>query len=174
MPQHANSLGVTFGGHIIKLMESTAVVAASRYAHKNRLHSQEENKDESQLFVRTVSIDGLNFLKPTRIGDVVKIEAYVSRSWKSSMEVYVTVHSTSYNDADKPDPWLFTNDGYLTLIAVDEPESRHGSANDEHHFIALNDFIPTSPLTKWRHEFANERRQHRLQERASIEKVMVK
>ena len=49
----------------------------------------------TRLFFRTASIDSLNFLLPTHVGDIVTVRAYVSRVFKSSMEVYVTVHASS-------------------------------------------------------------------------------
>ncbi len=80
-PEHANSLGFTFGGRIIQWMEYCGAMAASRVA---RAH------------LSTASIDQLNFMKSIKIGDVVSIRGIVSASFKHSVEVYVTVNVESF------------------------------------------------------------------------------
>lgn len=181
MPQHANSLGVTFGGHIIELMEATAVVAASRHAHGLAA----TGKTRTGMVFRTVSLDSLNFLNPTRIGDMVNIRAYVSRSWKTSMEVYVTVHSrsphgsawksdeTSSTDEDKKREgtggWSFTNDGYMTLIVVDASDTKNATATSENvGSLTLPEVITMTEVERWRYECAAERRQRRLEGRRRV------
>ncbi|CAG8554891.1 7770_t:CDS:2 [Acaulospora colombiana] len=55
LPQHANTLQITFGGQIIAWMEQSVRVSASRHSRK---------------FILLASIDSLQFLKPTYVGDV--------------------------------------------------------------------------------------------------------
>lgn len=40
-----------------------------------------------------ISIDTLQFITPTHVGDVVTIRSIVSRTYTSSMEVYVSVEA---------------------------------------------------------------------------------
>lgn len=76
MPQHANTLQITFGGQIIQWMETCALVSARRLAC---------------TYLMTASIDSLQFIKPTHVGEVVTVRSIVSRTFKSSIEVYVSV-----------------------------------------------------------------------------------
>jgi Thioesterase superfamily len=76
MPQHANTLQITFGGQIIQWMETCALVSARRFAC---------------TYLMTASIDSLQFIKPTHVGEVVTVRSIVSRTFKSSIEVYVSV-----------------------------------------------------------------------------------
>ncbi|KAI8083002.1 HotDog domain-containing protein [Halteromyces radiatus] len=100
MPQHANSLSITFGGQIISWMEQCALSSANRLA---------------KAYLLTASIDSLNFITSTRIGDVVTIRSIVSKTYTSSMEVYVSVEAENLQTGQIN----FTNDGFFTITAVD-------------------------------------------------------
>lgn len=76
-------------------------------------------------------MDSLNFITPTKVGDVVTIRSIVSRTYTSSMEVYVSVESGRLLIEEEEKrmlityPWLlenlqttetrFTNDGFFTI-----------------------------------------------------------
>jgi len=76
MPEHANPAGIAFGGTILSWIDITASMCAMRFAETN---------------VLTVKIDCTNFLKPVAIGDHAIIEASVSSTGNTSLEVTVTV-----------------------------------------------------------------------------------
>ncbi|CAO3639910.1 unnamed protein product [Cunninghamella blakesleeana] len=101
MPQHANTLEITFGGQIISWMELCALSSANRLA---------------KAYLLVASIDTLNFIMPTRIGDVVTIRSIVSKTYTSSMEVYVSVEAENLQTGKT----VFTNDGFFTITAVDK------------------------------------------------------
>lgn len=63
--QHANSIGITFGGQVMRWMEQCAFIAASRVARGG--------------FMLTATMDSISFLNPTRVGDTVYIEGQVGR-----------------------------------------------------------------------------------------------
>lgn len=65
-PQHANSIGITFGGQVMRWMEQCAFIAASRVA-----------RGGSALL--TAAMDSISFLNPTRVGDTVYVVAQVGR-----------------------------------------------------------------------------------------------
>ena len=69
-PEHANSLGITFGGQIMKWMEYTAVMTASKHCRSHLL---------------TASMDSLTFKKPTKVGDIVFIKGIVSAAFDHSV-----------------------------------------------------------------------------------------
>ena len=64
MPHHANSLGITFGGQVMRWMEQTAYIAASRVGRGGHL--------------LTAGMDSVAFAAPTRVGDVMYVSAQVS------------------------------------------------------------------------------------------------
>ncbi|KAI8992248.1 HotDog domain-containing protein [Pilobolus umbonatus] len=100
MPQHANTLQITFGGQIMAWMESCALASANKLA---------------KAYLLTASIDSLNFISSTNVGDVVTLRSLVSRSFNSSMEVYVSVEAENVLTGETK----FTNDGFFTITAVD-------------------------------------------------------
>ena len=116
MPNHANTLKVTFGGQIMEWMEQCAYISASRFF-----------KTPSVL---TASVDSLKFLHPTRVGDLVYIVSKVTTAYSTSVEVLVSVYVQSYyshaRESDSKqvlrcgDPKL-CNSGFLTLVAVNSP-----------------------------------------------------
>lgn len=101
LPQHANMLNITFGGAIMRWIEECAAIAASRHARSHLL---------------TTSIDSLQFLAPTKVGDAIHLRACVTHAFNTSMEVYVHVSADDHLTGEK----VFTNDAYLTITAVNE------------------------------------------------------
>lgn len=73
LPQHANSIGITFGGTVMRWMEAVAWVSARRVARG--------------AYVLTAALDHLDFAFPTRVGDVVYVEARATAIFGSSVEV---------------------------------------------------------------------------------------
>lgn len=100
LPQHANTYKITFGGHILKLIEACAHISASRHARS---------------FITTASLDEVRFKRPTYVGDCLFIRSLVSCAFSHSMEIYVSVERQDSLGNRK-----FTNDAFLTMVAVDE------------------------------------------------------
>ncbi len=100
-PQEANIAGNVHGGVIMKLIDTTAGVVATRHARSN---------------VVTASIDQLDFHHPAFIGDLVTFKASLNLVGRSSMEIGVRVDSEN----------LFTGEAshiasaYLTFVALAE------------------------------------------------------
>ncbi|CAE6505743.1 unnamed protein product [Rhizoctonia solani] len=122
MPQHANSVGVLFGGQLMEWMERTAVLAAHRL-----------KRDCAWVTA------GLTF------------RAVVTRVWTSSIEVYVCSHADvrrPYPSAPEGEATSsscpssrFTNEAFLTLVAL-TPTLAPG----------LGPFKPGSPVQgNWTH-----------------------
>jgi acyl-CoA hydrolase len=63
----------------------------------------------------TVSVDNLSFKNPIKLGNVVHIEAKVSRAFTTSMEIFLkvwgedTLHQYKYE----------SNEAYFTFVALD-------------------------------------------------------
>eukprot|EP01134_Creolimax_fragrantissima_P007877 CFRG7877T1 len=98
-PQHANSVGVTFGGQIMAWMETAGSVAAARFSRTTG--------------VVLASIDTLSFREPTHTGDTVYITAKVSASYTTSVEVVVSVYKGHHLDL------VHCNSAFMTFASID-------------------------------------------------------
>lgn len=77
LPVHTGPGGVwAHGGEVIKLMDTAAGLAALRHAHSP---------------VVTLRIEGINFLRPIRVGNFIVVEADLTYVSASTMEVRVRV-----------------------------------------------------------------------------------
>src|SRR6185369_5341904 len=75
-PEHANLLGNVHGGWIMKLVDEAGALACMRHAQRK---------------VVTVAIDSMTFRQPIRIGDLIILNAEVTYTGHTSMEVEVQV-----------------------------------------------------------------------------------
>jgi len=78
MPNDANPMGNLMGGNLLRWMDIISSICAGKHC---------ENQ------VVTVSVDNVAFKKPIHVGDIVTIEAMVTRSFHTSVEVYVEVYA---------------------------------------------------------------------------------
>ena len=76
LPNDTNTLGNLMGGRLLHWMDIVTAIAASR--HSNRV-------------VVTASVDFVDFRSPVALGEVVLLEARVTRAFTTSMEVRVDV-----------------------------------------------------------------------------------
>lgn len=101
LPNDTNTLNNLMGGRLMHWMDIVAAICAQR--HSNRV-------------VVTASVDNISFSKPIKLGNVVTLNATVTRAFTSSMEVYVEVYAE-----DIPDKTRFkSHEAYLTFVAVDQ------------------------------------------------------
>lgn len=101
MPQHANDIGIAFGGAIMAWIDMVAAMVAQRHC---------------QCEVVTVSLDQLSFLAPVEIGDHVLLKASVNYVGRTSLEVGVQV--TRENPYSGHCERATT--AYLTFVGIDE------------------------------------------------------
>ncbi|RYE19256.1 MAG: acyl-CoA thioesterase, partial [Sphingobacteriales bacterium] len=76
LPNDTNPLHNLMGGRLLHWMDIAAAIAAQK--HCNRV-------------VVTASVDNVSFQKPVKLGDVITVEAKVTRSFNTSMEVKLEV-----------------------------------------------------------------------------------
>ncbi len=76
LPQHSNVFGGVFGGQIMAWVDLCAAICAQR--HSGRL-------------AVTAFIDDLKFEKPVHVGEVVRLAARVTATFRTSMEIEVEV-----------------------------------------------------------------------------------
>ncbi|CAJ0626631.1 12520_t:CDS:2 [Entrophospora sp. SA101] len=135
MPQNANTLQITFGGQIMKWMEQCSIVSASRH---------------SRRFLLLASIDSLQFLRPTYVGDSIIVRSLVTCTFHSSLEVYVCVEAENLFTGES----YFTNDGFYTMDEIFEILYKDGSLGSLSNCATVNKQWYVLVIPKlWRHPF---------------------
>jgi acyl-CoA hydrolase len=105
LPNDANQLGFVLGGTVMHLIDIVAAVAAHRHTR-------------SQLV--TASVDGLEFLHPIKIGDLIILRSRVTCTFNTSLEVEVDVFSEETLTGQR----RLTSHAYLTFVTADEGAGR--------------------------------------------------
>jgi len=100
-PEHANLLGNVHGGWIMKLVDEAGALACMRHAQKK---------------VVTVAMDSMTFRQPIRIGDLIILNAEVTYTGRTSMEVEVQVLAENPVTGEQ----THTNNAYLVYVALDD------------------------------------------------------
>lgn len=100
LPQHANALGGVFGGQIMAWIDLCAAICAQRH---------------SGHMAVTAFVDDLKFEEPVRVGEVVRLDARVTATFRTSMEIEVVVEG---EDATSGRRWPCV-DARLTFVAID-------------------------------------------------------
>jgi len=100
LPNDTNALHNLRGGKILHWMDIASAIAAGRHA---------------EAVVVTASVDNVSFENPIKIGDVVTIKAKVTRTFKTSMEVFIEV--TAENLPTRTH--YKCNTAYYTFVALD-------------------------------------------------------
>jgi acyl-CoA hydrolase len=129
LPNDTNVLANLMGGQLLNWMDITAGISAQRH---------------SRRVVVTASVNNVSFNHPIKLGDVVTIEAKVSRAFTSSMEVYLDVYVDLSNGTKKK-----SNEAIYTFVAVDQ----NGSP------IEVPELLAETELEKERYAGALRRRQ---------------
>ncbi|MFC6223208.1 acyl-CoA thioesterase [Hymenobacter artigasi] len=101
LPNDTNTLNNLMGGRMMHLMDIAAAIAAQK--HSNRI-------------VVTASVDNVSFRDSIRLGNVVTLQAQVTRAFSSSMEVHIDVWAEDIPNGTK----LKTNEAFFTFVAVDQ------------------------------------------------------
>jgi len=104
--------------------------------------------------VVTVSSDSFDFLAPIKTGEAINLEAYVTWTHRTSMEVFVKVESENLLTGTKQ----MTARAYLTMIALD----------DQGKPTLVPSVIPETEEEKLQHEKAKERYELRRKRKAEV------
>lgn len=100
LPNDTNTLGNLMGGKLMHWMDIAAAMACMRHCN---------------CPVVTASADNISFENPVKLGNLVAIEAKVTRAFNSSMEVYIKVQGE-----DLPTQFKYiSNEAYMTFVALD-------------------------------------------------------
>jgi uncharacterized protein (TIGR00369 family) len=132
-PEHANNSGNVHGGWIMKLVDEVGALACMRHSRHR---------------VVTVAIDQMTFRQPIRIGDLVTLDAEVTYTGHTSMEVEVLVTAENPITGE----YTHTNKAYLVFVALD----------DNQNPVEVPPLLIESQEQRERMEEAIKRQQHRL------------
>jgi acyl-CoA hydrolase len=133
LPNDTNTLGNLMGGRLMHWMDIAAALASMKHCG---------------CPVVTASADNISFENPVKLGNVVTIEAKVTRAFSTSMEVYIKVQGE-----DLPTQFKYlSNEAYMTFVALD-PNGRPRK---------VPELIPETEEELRRFEGALRRRQLRL------------
>ncbi len=101
LPSETNPINNLFGGELLARMDRAASIAARRH---------------SRRIVVTASVNHVAFNKAIPLGSVVTVQAKVSRTFKTSMEVYLDVWTEDRESGRR----LKANEAIYTFVAVDD------------------------------------------------------
>lgn len=101
MPADANANGDMFGGWLISQMDLGGAILARGTARGR---------------VTTVAVDGMSFLRPVNVGDIVTCYAKLLGIGRTSMKIAVDVWVQRYSDSTL----LHVTEGTFTYVAIDE------------------------------------------------------
>lgn len=101
LPPDTNSYGTLFGGKLMAYIDDVAALAAVRHARKP---------------VVTASTDSVDFLAPVKKGDSICVEAFVTWTHKTSMEVFVKAVTEDLLTGERK----VCSTAFLTFVALDE------------------------------------------------------
>ena len=134
MPNDTNPLGNLMGGILMRWMDIAAGISASKHC---------------EAYTVTASVDHVSFQHPIKLGDVITINAYVTRAFNSSVEIYVEVHSRDIKGGNAKK----SNHAFFTFVALDEEKKDP---------IQIPVVRPLSSEELGRYEGASRRRELRL------------
>lgn len=133
LPNDTNPLHNLMGGRMMHWMDIVSAIAAQK--HSNRI-------------VVTASVDNISFKESPKLGNVITLEAQVTRAFSSSMEVHINVYAEDIPAGTK----IKTNEAFFTFVAVDQSGKP----------IDVPEAVPVTPEEHALYEGALRRRQLRL------------
>lgn len=133
LPNDSNPLGFILGGSVMHLIDITGAIACHR--HTNRL-------------ALTAGVDGLEFLHPIKVGDMIILKSRVTCTFRTSLEVEVEVFSEEIETGVR----RLTSRAFLTFVSID----RDGNPQQ------VPPLMVESPEDEERCRLANLRRADRL------------
>jgi acyl-CoA hydrolase len=100
LPNDTNLYQNLMGGRLMYWMDIAAALSGSKF---------------SNAPVVTASVDNISFTNPIKLGNVVHIEAKVSRAFNTSMEIHIAVWGEDILEQNR----YKSNEAYYTFVAMD-------------------------------------------------------
>src|ERR671920_1025235 len=134
LPNDANPLGYILGGTVMHLIDIAGAIASHRH---------------TRTLLVTAAVDGLQFLHPIKVGDLIILHARVTAVWTTSLEVEVEVFSEETLTGVR----RMTSRAYLTFVSIDRDGRR----------LPIPGLLLETAEEKRRAAEANQRRAERLE-----------
>jgi acyl-CoA hydrolase len=106
LPNDANPLGFILGGTVMHLIDIAGAIACHRH---------------TRSLLVTAAVDGLEFLHPIKVGDLIILRSRVTCTFTTSLEVEVEVFSEETVTGSRQ----MTSRAYLTFVAIDRDGRKH-------------------------------------------------
>ena len=100
LPNDTNIFGNLMGGRLMYWMDIAAGMAAGKHCNAPAM---------------TASVDNLSFKNPIKLGNIVHIQAKVSRAFNTSMEIHLKVWGEDLQQQYRYE----SNEAYFTFVALD-------------------------------------------------------
>ena len=145
LPPDTNNHGTLFGGRLMAYIDDVAALCARKHSRYNAV---------------TASTDSIDFVRPIKVDNEVYLEAFVSWTHKTSMEIFVRVLAED----------LFTGErqvcatSFLTFVAID----------DNGKPVEVPKVVPQTDFEKLLHDTAPERAKNRKQRRLKSKNLIEK
>jgi len=133
LPPDTNHHQTIFGGRVLSYIDEIGAITAMKHC---------------KMPVVTASIDSVDFVSSARVGDVLEMEAVVSFTGRTSMEIYVRVQSMNLLTGETK----LTTESFLTFVAVEDGKP-----------MPVPGIIPETENEKLLFETGPARREHRKQ-----------
>jgi len=140
LPNDANPLGFILGGTVMHLIDIAGAIACHRH---------------TRSLLVTAAVDGLQFLHPIKVGDLIILKSRVTAAWSTSLEVEVEVFSEETLTGLR----RMTSRAYLTFVSIDRDGRR----------IPIPGLILESEEERQKAREADQRRAERLEARKNLE-----
>ena len=139
LPNDANPLGFILGGTVMHLIDIAGAIACHRH---------------TRSLLVTAAVDGLEFLHPIKVGDLIILRSRVTCTFTTSLEVEVEVFSEETVTGKRQ----MTSRAYLTFVAIDRDGCKH----------AIPQLLIETEEDRRRCEEAQARRAERLKRKRSV------
>lgn len=134
MPNDTNPMNNLMGGNMLRWMDIACAICAGK--HSGRA-------------VVTASVDNVAFGSAIKVGEVITLEASVTRGFNTSLEVFVEVFAASMQGTNPRK----THSAYFTFVALNKDNGRP---------VPTPDVLPLTEIEQQRYESAIRRRELRL------------
>jgi acyl-CoA hydrolase len=101
LPNDTNTFGDLMGGKLMYWMDIAAYLSAAKHCNSAAM---------------TASVDNISFKTPIKLGNVICIEAIVTRAFNTSMEIHLRVWNQNMITQTR----VLSNEAFFTFVALDE------------------------------------------------------
>jgi acyl-CoA hydrolase len=139
LPNDANPLGYILGGTVMHLIDIAGAIACHRH---------------TRTLLVTAAVDGLEFLHPIKVGDLIILKSRVTCVFTTSLEVRVDVYSEETLTGKRQ----LTSRAFLTFVGIDREGNR----------LKVPPLVVESDAERRDCEAANARRAERLKRKSEV------